>query len=125
MATPLYSIPGAAAREPAAETTPPATAASTVHEVLAQSQVEAVLDELERDLVGLVPVKQRIRDIAALLVIDKLRAGHGLVAQIALAAHELHRQPRHRQDHGGHAHGRDPASPGLRAQRPPGGGDAR
>ena len=41
--------------------------------MLAQSQVEAVLDELERDLVGLAPVKQRIRDIAALLVIDKLR----------------------------------------------------
>ena len=49
--------------------------------MLAQSQVEAVLDELERDLVGLAPVKQRIRDIAALLVIDKLRASHGLTAQ--------------------------------------------
>ncbi len=81
MATPLYSIPGAAAREPAAEAAPPAAIANTVNEVLAQSQVEAVLDELERDLVGLVPVKQRIRDIAALLVIDKLRAGHGLAAQ--------------------------------------------
>ncbi len=32
-------------------------------------------------------------------------------------AHELHRQPRHRQDHGGDAHGRDPAPPGLRAER--------
>jgi probable Rubsico expression protein CbbX len=81
VATPLYSIPGAAVRAPVAETAPPAAAASTVSEVLAQSQVEAVLDELERDLVGLAPVKQRIRDIAALLVIDKLRAGHGLVAQ--------------------------------------------
>jgi probable Rubsico expression protein CbbX len=46
--------------------------------VLAQSQVEAVLDELDRDLVGLAPVKQRIRDIAALLVIDKLRLDLGL-----------------------------------------------
>jgi probable Rubsico expression protein CbbX len=81
MATPLYSIPGAAAREPAGPATPPTATASTVNDVLAQSQVEAVLDELERDLVGLVPVKQRIRDIAALLVIDKLRAGHGLAAQ--------------------------------------------
>jgi probable Rubsico expression protein CbbX len=81
MIAPLYSIPGAAAREPLAEAAEPAAAASTVNEVLAQSQVEAVLDELEHDLVGLVPVKQRIRDIAALLVIDKLRAGHGLSAQ--------------------------------------------
>src|SRR5690606_20987184 len=53
----------------------------SVAEVLAQSQVEAVLDELDRDLVGLAPVKARIRDIAALLVIDKLRAAHGLAAQ--------------------------------------------
>ena len=30
------------------------------------------LDELERDLIGLVPVKSRIRDIAALLLVDKL-----------------------------------------------------
>ena len=32
----------------------------------------SLLDELDRDLIGLTPVKQRIRDIAALLVIDKL-----------------------------------------------------
>ena len=49
--------------------------------MLAQSQVEAVLDELDRDLVGLAPVKQRIRDIAALLVVDKLRLNLGLQAQ--------------------------------------------
>jgi probable Rubsico expression protein CbbX len=50
----------------------------SVAEVLAETQVEAVLDELDRDLVGLVPVKSRVRDIAALLVIDKLRSGFGL-----------------------------------------------
>ena len=55
--------------------------ARTVSEVLAQSQVEAVMDELDRDLVGLAPVKRRIRDIAALLVIDKLRLNLGLAAQ--------------------------------------------
>lgn len=81
MTTPLYAIAGTPAREPAAEGAPTASPATTVNEVLAQSQVESVLDELEHDLVGLVPVKQRIRDIAALLVIDKLRAGHGLSAQ--------------------------------------------
>ena len=53
----------------------------SVADVLAQSQVEDVLDELDRDLIGLAPVKTRIRDIAALLVIDKLRAAHGLAAQ--------------------------------------------
>ncbi|MDO9135971.1 CbbX protein [Hydrogenophaga sp.] len=53
----------------------------TVADVLAQSQVEAVMDELDRDLIGLVPVKTRIRDIAALLVVDKLRLTLGLQAQ--------------------------------------------
>jgi probable Rubsico expression protein CbbX len=53
----------------------------SISDVLAESQVEAVLDELDRDLVGLAPVKARIRDIAALLVVDKLRAGLGLAAE--------------------------------------------
>jgi probable Rubsico expression protein CbbX len=53
----------------------------TVGEVLRESQVEAVLEELERDLVGLAPIKQRIRDIAALLVVDRLRLRMGLQAQ--------------------------------------------
>ena len=44
------------------------------------SHVGEVLDELERDLVGLVPVKSRIRDIAALLLVDKLRRNLGLSA---------------------------------------------
>ncbi|MCB2022901.1 MAG: CbbX protein [Burkholderiaceae bacterium] len=83
MTQPLYAIPGAPAATPAAA--PPAVAAAparTVAEVLQASQVEAVLDELERDLVGLAPVKQRIRDIAALLVIDKLRLNLGLASQM-------------------------------------------
>jgi probable Rubsico expression protein CbbX len=63
---------------PAVPGTPPPR---TVAEVLASTQVDAVIDVLDRDLVGLVPVKSRIRDIAALLVIDRLRARHGLAAQ--------------------------------------------
>jgi probable Rubsico expression protein CbbX len=55
--------------------------ARSVGEVLAQSQVEDVIAELDRDLVGLAPVKARIRDIAALLVIDKLRINLGLVSE--------------------------------------------
>jgi probable Rubsico expression protein CbbX len=86
MSAPLYSIPGATAPPPAAPADRPAVAvqnatdARTVNDVLAQSQVGAVMDELERDLVGLEPVKSRIRDIAALLVIDKLRMNLGLQA---------------------------------------------
>ncbi len=45
-----------------------------------QSKVGEVLEALERDLVGLAPVKTRIREIAALLLVDKLRAAHGLSA---------------------------------------------
>ena len=82
MSQPLYAIPGSTA---IAAPTDPAPAAApaprTVAEVLRESQVEVVMDELDRDLVGLAPVKQRIRDIAALLVIDRLRLGMGLQAQ--------------------------------------------
>jgi probable Rubsico expression protein CbbX len=60
-------------------------AARTVNDVLAQSQVLGVMEELERDLIGLKPVKQRIRDIAALLVIDKLRSNLGVAATSAVA----------------------------------------
>ena len=42
------------------------------------SGVKGVLDQLDAELIGLVPVKSRIRDIAALLLIDKLRADQGL-----------------------------------------------
>ena len=83
MSQPPYWIPGAKTAEPAG--TPAAADAAapprTVGDVLAQSQVEAILGKLDRDLVGLAPVKRRIRDIAALLVIDRLRMGQGLAAQ--------------------------------------------
>jgi probable Rubsico expression protein CbbX len=69
---------------------PGASTARTVGEVLAESQVEAVMDELDRDLVGLAPVKQRIRDIAALLVVDKLRLNLGLAAGSGQTAPSLH-----------------------------------
>lgn len=40
--------------------------------------IAATLQQLDRELVGLAPVKQRIQDIAALLLVDKLRAERGL-----------------------------------------------
>ena len=98
MSAPLYQIPGQSAPSPAASsagaTAEPASNATlgtesgaagagarTVAEVLAQGQAGAVIDELDQDLIGLAPVKGRIRDIAALLVIDKLRMNLGLQAQ--------------------------------------------
>lgn len=59
----------------------PAAAPMTVSQVLAESQVQTVLSELDLGLVGLAPIKQRVRDIAALLVIDRLRKNRGLTAQ--------------------------------------------
>ena len=46
--------------------------------LLAESGVGEVLDELDRELVGLAPVKTRIREIASLLVVDKARAALGV-----------------------------------------------
>ncbi|MEZ5843855.1 MAG: CbbX protein [Hyphomicrobiaceae bacterium] len=43
-----------------------------------QSGVKAILDELDRELVGLAPVKQRIRETAALLLVQRARKGLGL-----------------------------------------------
>jgi probable Rubsico expression protein CbbX len=51
-----------------------------------ESGIQEVLDLLERELVGLAPVKARIREIAALLLVDKLRKDHGLTS----AAPTLH-----------------------------------
>jgi probable Rubsico expression protein CbbX len=84
--TPAYAMPGRPqpaepANEPAAREPRPASEAATVADVLTQTQVDAVLDELDRDLVGLTSLKARIRDIAALLVIDRLRANLGVQAQ--------------------------------------------
>jgi probable Rubsico expression protein CbbX len=83
----MYKIPGASSSAPAAVADGPAVSiadalgARTVSEVLAQTQAGAIMDELDRDLIGLAPIKTRIRDIAALLVIDRLRANLGLQAQ--------------------------------------------
>jgi SpoVK/Ycf46/Vps4 family AAA+-type ATPase len=48
--------------------------------VLATSEIEAVLGTLDAELVGLAPVKTRIREIAALLLVERLRADAGLSA---------------------------------------------
>jgi probable Rubsico expression protein CbbX len=58
--------------------TPPAQSPRQLFE---SSGVKAVLAQLDAELVGLAPVKSRIHDIAALLLVDKLRAQQGLNSQ--------------------------------------------
>ncbi len=47
--------------------------------LLADSRVTEVLDELDAELIGLKPVKARIRDIAALLLVERARTQLGLI----------------------------------------------
>ncbi|MBK6602205.1 MAG: CbbX protein [Betaproteobacteria bacterium] len=54
--------------------------------LLREANVQQVLDQLDRELIGLVPVKQRIREIAAYLIVSKARASLGLTG----AAPSLH-----------------------------------
>ncbi len=49
-----------------------------VQSVVRDSRVHEVLEQLDRELVALEPVKRRIREVAALLVIDRLREEMGL-----------------------------------------------
>ncbi|MDO9599993.1 MAG: CbbX protein [Azoarcus sp.] len=67
---------------PPGETAPPAVE----HRIdLAAEYAEAgiadVLERLDRDLVGLAPVKRRVREIAALLLVDRVRQRLGLATQ--------------------------------------------
>jgi probable Rubsico expression protein CbbX len=45
-----------------------------------KTDIETVISNLESDLIGLKPVKARIREIAALLLIDRLRKSVGLTS---------------------------------------------
>merc|ERR1719384_1766804 len=47
--------------------------AGTVDDFMFKEGVQDQLDKLDRELVGLVPVKSRVKEIAALLVLDKMR----------------------------------------------------
>ena len=50
----------------------------SLQEIFAESNIAATLEQLDRELVGLVPVKTRIREIAALLLVAKARARLGI-----------------------------------------------
>jgi len=45
------------------------------------SNIQQLLDELERELIGLTPIKTRIREIAALLLVARVREQRGLTTE--------------------------------------------
>ena len=47
----------------------------------AESNIGAIIEQLDRELIGLAPVKSRIREIAALLLVDRLRKRVGLATE--------------------------------------------
>jgi len=49
--------------------------------IYAASSVGATMDQLDQDLVGLIPVKTRIREIAALLLVERARRELGMQAE--------------------------------------------
>jgi probable Rubsico expression protein CbbX len=65
----MGSVPGFAERAPL-----------DLEALYRDSHVREALEALDRELVGLVPVKTRVREIAALLLVEKLRRSVGLEA---------------------------------------------
>ena len=57
-----------------------ATTPVNLQEEYAKTEIAKILNILDEELVGLAPVKTRIREIAALLLIDKLRKNLGITA---------------------------------------------
>jgi probable Rubsico expression protein CbbX len=68
---------GSAQRQP--DLLPPDAPVNLAAEAKAAG-IDEILGALDRELVGLAPVKQRIREIAALLLVDRVRARFGLAA---------------------------------------------
>jgi probable Rubsico expression protein CbbX len=56
------------------------TSPINLQEEYAKTEISKILNLLDEELVGLIPVKTRIREIAALLLIDKLRKNLGITS---------------------------------------------
>jgi len=56
--------------------------AGTVDDFMFKEGVRDILEKLDYDLIGLLPVKQRVREIASLLVVDKMRLKLGLETSV-------------------------------------------
>ncbi len=78
-------IPPAQTNEPGSEANPALEitddACIDIASVLQESQIMEVLQKLDQELMGLKSVKTRIREIAALLLVDKMRRSLGLTAR--------------------------------------------
>jgi len=61
---------------------PDATQVGTVEEFMFKGGVRDELQKLDYDLIGLLPVKQRVREIASLLVVDKMRMKLGFETSV-------------------------------------------
>merc|ERR1712087_423164 len=61
---------------------PDQTKAGTVDDFMFKEGVKDILEKLDYDLIGLLPVKQRVREIASLLVVDKMRLKLGLETSV-------------------------------------------
>ena len=80
MARPGAAAPQAAEPEPAEPAPLPPDAKVDLNAQEQVLRISALLDRLEDDFVGLAPVKDRVREIAALLLVDRLRHGYGLAS---------------------------------------------
>jgi probable Rubsico expression protein CbbX len=80
MSRPGHDVAGSGTPEEAehAEQTLPPDARVDLARERAETGIDEVFTSLDADLVGLVPVKTRIREIAALLLVDRARAQFGL-----------------------------------------------
>lgn len=58
----------------------PAMASVDLQQILRDAEIQPVIAQLDAELVGLAPVKARIREIAAFLVVSRARAAMGLEA---------------------------------------------
>jgi probable Rubsico expression protein CbbX len=61
---------------------PDSQPAGTVDEFMFKEGVQGELDKLDAELVGLIPVKSRVKEIAALLVLDKMRRKLGFETSV-------------------------------------------
>ena len=59
---------------------PAAPASIDLAALYRDSEIAATFEELDRELVGLVPVKTRVREVATLLLVDRARRTLGLEA---------------------------------------------
>src|SRR5215218_3506650 len=62
--------------------TAPMTEAVNLRDELEAVGIEEILSQLDRELIGLKPVKTRIREIASLLLIERVRKQIGLTSEI-------------------------------------------